>query len=128
MRKRFRRAISPSHFLMMGAAICGLALAGCDDNGGDPKKQIGANPVLPDPQQYLLPPMHIARVAHWGEGEKPMVPQGLQIRALATGLQHPRSLYALPNGDVLVVPAIALRCCAAPTEMLSRRSMSFSTI
>jgi glucose/arabinose dehydrogenase len=105
MRKRFRRAISPSHFLMMGAAICGFALAGCDDNGGDPKKQIGANPVLPDPQQYLLPPMHIARVAHWEEGEKPTVPQGLQIRALATGLQHPRSLYALPNGDVLVVEA-----------------------
>jgi glucose/arabinose dehydrogenase len=37
--------------------------------------------------------------------EKPVVPQGLQIRALATGLQHPRSLYALPNGDVLVVEA-----------------------
>jgi glucose/arabinose dehydrogenase len=82
-----------------------LGLAGCDRDGGDPKRQLGANPVLPEPQQYLLPPMHIAKVAHWGEGEKPIVPQGLQIRALATDLQHPRSVYALPNGDVLVVEA-----------------------
>ena len=36
-------------------------LAGCNDGSGDPKAQIGANPVLPDIQQYLLPPMHIAR-------------------------------------------------------------------
>ena len=105
MRNLSRRAISPSRLLMAGVAVCGLALAGCDDNGGDPNKQIGANPVLPEPQQYLLPPMHIAKIAHWGEGEKPTVPQGLTIRALATGLQHPRSLYALPNGDVLVVEA-----------------------
>jgi glucose/arabinose dehydrogenase len=105
MRKLSRRAISPLRLLMAGVALCSLALAGCNDNGGDPKLQIGASPVLPEPQQYLLPPMHIAKIAHWGEGEKPAVPQGLQIRALATGLQHPRSLYALPNGDVLVVEA-----------------------
>jgi glucose/arabinose dehydrogenase len=86
-------------------AVCGLGLAGCDDNGGDPRKQIGANPVLPEPQQYLLPPMHIARMAHWAEGELPTVPQGLKIQALAMDLQHPRSVYALPNGDVLVVEA-----------------------
>ena len=37
-------------------------LAGCNDGSGDPKAQIGANPVLPDIQQYFLPPMHIARI------------------------------------------------------------------
>src|SRR6476659_10250942 len=84
-------------------AVAGLGLAGCDDHAGDPKMQIGANPVLPALQQYLMPPMRIAKVVGWGKDETPTVAQGLQIHALATDLQHPRSLYVLPNGDVLVV-------------------------
>ena len=82
-------------------AIAGLGLAGCYDNGGDPKVQIGANPVLPPLQQYLIPPIRIAKVVPWGT-EAPTVPHGLQVHALATGFEHPRSLYVLPNGDVLV--------------------------
>src|SRR6202040_4116901 len=82
--------------------VAGLGLAGCDDHAGDPKMQIGANPVLPAVQQYLMPPMRIAKVVGWGE-ETPTVAQGLQVHALATGFEHPRSLYVLPNGDVLVV-------------------------
>ncbi len=46
--------------------------------------------------------MHVAPVAAWN-GATPTVPQGFRIEALATGLSHPRSVYALPNGDVLVV-------------------------
>jgi glucose/arabinose dehydrogenase len=95
---------SLSRVALVCIALCGLGLAGCDDSGGDPKRQIGANPYLPEPQQYLLPPMHIAKAVEWGN-DKPSVPQGMQIVALATGLQHPRTVYALPNGDVLVVEA-----------------------
>lgn len=84
------------------AAVAGLGLTGCNDIGGDPKLQIGANPVLPPLHQYLLPPIRIATPVAWGS-ETPKVPQGLQVHALATGFQHPRSVYALPNGDVLVV-------------------------
>jgi len=80
-----------------------LALAGCSDNAADPTAQIGPNPKLPEPQQYLFPPMRLASVVGWKSGETPAVAQGLKIQALATGLQHPRSLYVLPNGDVLVV-------------------------
>ncbi|HEY3794573.1 MAG TPA: sorbosone dehydrogenase family protein [Bradyrhizobium sp.] len=80
-----------------------LCLAGCNDQGGDPKAQIGPHPNLPEQTQYLLPPMHLARVVGWKQGETPTVAAGLKIQALATGLQHPRSLYVLPNGDVLVV-------------------------
>src|SRR5258707_5928986 len=83
-------------------AVAGLGLAGCDDHAGDPKMQIGANPALPALQQYLMPPMRIAKAVGWGE-ETPTVPDGLQVHALATGFEHPRSLYVLPNGDVLVV-------------------------
>ena len=96
------------------ALLCAslLCLAGCNDGSGDPKAQIGANPKLPDIQQYLLPPMHIARIVGWKKDETPTVPQGLQATAFATGLQHPRSLYVMPNGDVLVVESKAPKAAA----------------
>jgi glucose/arabinose dehydrogenase len=73
----------------------------------DVSSQIGPNPVLPEPQQYLFPPMRLAKVVGWKEGETPTVAPGLKIEALATGLEHPRSLYVLPNGDILVVESIS---------------------
>ena len=69
----------------------------------DPMSQVGANPLLPPLQQYLVPPMHLARVVGWKSGEMPTVAPGLKIEALAQGLAHPRSVYVLPNGDILVV-------------------------
>jgi glucose/arabinose dehydrogenase len=89
--------------------LCGslLGLANCSDGSGDPRAQLGSNPHLPELQQYLLPPMHIAKVVGWKKDETPSAAQGLQIKAFATGLQHPRSLYVLPNGDVLVVESKA---------------------
>jgi glucose/arabinose dehydrogenase len=93
-----------------GVAVClvgALCLAGCNESAPDPKTQIGANPDLPAQQQYLVPPMHVAAVVGWKQGEAPTVADGLQIKALASGLQHPRSLYVLPNGDVLVVESKA---------------------
>jgi glucose/arabinose dehydrogenase len=90
--------------LVCCAAFC---LTGCDDQGGDPRAQIGPQPNLPDIQQFLVPPMHIARVVGWKKGETPTVAPGLKIEALAIGLQHPRSLYVLPNGDVLVAESKA---------------------
>jgi glucose/arabinose dehydrogenase len=83
-------------------ALATLTLAGCDDDAFDPRTQVGANPVLPAQQQYLLPPMKVAKVASWGK-DVPTVAAGLEVHALATGLVHPRSVYALPNGDVLIV-------------------------
>jgi glucose/arabinose dehydrogenase len=69
----------------------------------DPMSQVGANPVLPPPHQYLLLPMRLARVVGWKQGETPTVAPGLKIEPLAQGLEHPRSIYVLPNGDILVV-------------------------
>jgi len=80
-----------------------LGLAGCGENSMDPGTQIGPNPKLPEIRQYLFPPMHIASIVKWKEGEKPNVIEGLKIEAFAKDLVSPRSLYVLPNGDVLVV-------------------------
>jgi glucose/arabinose dehydrogenase len=97
-----RAAKQPRVAASFALVIAGLALSSCDDAGGDPRRQIGANPALPAVQQYLLPPIKTAQPVSWGN-DTPKVPDGLQIHALATGFQHPRSLYVLPNGDVLVV-------------------------
>jgi glucose/arabinose dehydrogenase len=51
--------------------------------------------------------MHVASVVGWKNGERPSVPNNLKIDAIATGLQHPRSLYTLPNGDILVIESKA---------------------
>jgi glucose/arabinose dehydrogenase len=84
----------------MGVAAVGLA--SCGPSPIDPKRQIGANPYLPDIHQYLLPPMHVAKIVGWGDA-KPTVAAGLKVEALATGLKNPRSVYVLPNDDILVV-------------------------
>jgi glucose/arabinose dehydrogenase len=105
MRMRSSRLVRATGVILaFGAA---LTLAGCDDGSGNLAAGIGSNPTLPAPQQYLLPPMHLARVVGWEGNETPTVAQGLKIQAMATGLQHPRSIYVLPNGDVLVVESKA---------------------
>ncbi len=78
-----------------------LAAAGPDDF--DVQSQIGPDPVLPEPHQYLMPPMRLATVSGWKAGEAPTVAPGLKVEALASGLNHPRAVYTLPNGDVLIV-------------------------
>lgn len=86
----------------LAVVVAALGLAGCD-RGGEPSNQVGANPELPAVQQFLVPPILIAKAVGWAKGEAPTVPDGLQIQALAKGLDHPRSVYPLPNGDVLVI-------------------------
>jgi glucose/arabinose dehydrogenase len=89
--------------MALGAAFVLTSVAARADEPFDIQSQIGPNPVLPDIQQFLFPPMHLSSVIGWKNGEKPTVAAGLKIEALAADLQHPRSLYTLPNGDVLVV-------------------------
>jgi glucose/arabinose dehydrogenase len=53
--------------------------------------------------QYLIPPMQVPPAIGWKQGQTPAVPAGLKIRPFAAGFEHPRMVYTLPNGDVLVV-------------------------
>ena len=77
---------------------------GCGHRGSiDPAEQMGADPRLPPARDFLLPPMQVPKGVGWKDGEAPKVAQGLRIEKIASGLMHPRQLYALPNGDVLVV-------------------------
>jgi glucose/arabinose dehydrogenase len=63
---------------------------------------MGPNPTLPPPAPSLLPTVDIAPARGWPVAGKPTAAAGLSVAAFAQGLQHPRSLYVLPNGDVLV--------------------------
>lgn len=62
----------------------------------------GPDPKLPAPQKSLLPTINVAKADPWPEGTAPVAAKGLRVTAYASGLQHPRWLYVLPNGDVLV--------------------------
>ena len=62
----------------------------------------GPDPTLPAPERSLLPTVNIAPVERWEAGQGPIPAAGLEVRRFAGGLDHPRWLYVLPNGDVLV--------------------------
>jgi len=62
----------------------------------------GPSPKLPEPNKTLIPTVNIAPAIGWPEGGKPTAAAGTQVAAFAEGLDHPRWLYVLPNGDVLV--------------------------
>ena len=111
------RQLSGSRIGAMQVVLCSaavIALAACGEKIADPSTQIGADPVLPAAQNFLLPPMKIALKSSWGEGEMPTVPVGMRVQALATGLMNPRSIYVLPNNDVLVVES------SGPTPPVNR--------
>ncbi|UVM14974.1 sorbosone dehydrogenase family protein [Pseudomonas sp. B21-023] len=84
----------------LSALSMALLLSAC---GGDGEKTQahGPDPKLPSPERGLLPSMKIAQPAVWGE-QKPLVPQGYRISAIATDLKIPRQTLVLPNGDILV--------------------------
>ena len=65
-------------------------------------KATGPQPILPQPSKQFIPTISVAKAKGWPAGVKPTPASGLAVNAFATGLVHPRWLYALPNGDVLV--------------------------
>lgn len=62
----------------------------------------GPHPKLPPPNKELIPTVHVAEARGWPTGATPTPMQGMRVSAFASGLDHPRWLHVLPNGDVLV--------------------------
>ena len=84
--------------------VFGVLLGGCSGKASfQPVEQSGDAPPLPDARNFLVPPMQVPLYAGWKQGQTPKVAAGLRIEKIASGLLHPRQLYVLPNGDVLVV-------------------------
>ncbi len=92
-------------FVAVGLAAL---LCGCGDTANlGVADGVGPSPQLPEPTRTLFPTVHIAPAVGWPAGRTPTPAAGLQVTAFATGFDHPRWLYVLPNGDVLVAESAA---------------------
>lgn len=92
--------------LCAGATI--LLLAACGDKSTLPQgADIGPQPELKAPNKTLIPTVNIAKATGWPAGVMPTAAAGLEVNAFATALDHPRWVYVLPNGDVLVAESNA---------------------
>ncbi|MDM0044470.1 sorbosone dehydrogenase family protein [Variovorax dokdonensis] len=82
-------------------------LAGCMESARLPLEAgIGTTPDLPPPDKSMIPTVNVAKAVGW-DRNKPKTAGGLQVQAFAEGLDHPRWLLVLPNGDVLVAESNA---------------------
>lgn len=96
-----RKTLTAASIIALAGAAIGLSA--CGNNAILPLEAgIGATPALPAPAPSTIPTVNIAIAERWQDGEKPTPAEGLQVNAFATGLDHPRWLHVLPNGDVLV--------------------------
>ncbi len=84
------------------AAAALLAIAGCETAQLPPSAGYGPQPQLPSPEHGLWPTAHVAKAVGWPAQASPRAATGLRVNAFASGLDHPRWIHVLPNGDVLV--------------------------
>jgi glucose/arabinose dehydrogenase len=90
-------------FSILAAAIGVVVVSSCAKHARlDAVQTTGPSPTLPPPEEALVPEVKISPAVGWKAGEKPTPAPGVRVTAFATGLVHPRWLYVLPNGDVLV--------------------------
>jgi len=97
--------------ILLGLCIGTLALplAACNEpaNTAVAEQTFGPSPTLPAPEKSWLPTINIATATGWPGGGKPRAASGMAVNAFAIGLDHPRTVYVLPNGDVLVAESNA---------------------
>lgn len=93
---------------LMTVSAVALTLAACGGPAAlPPESGFGPNPTLPAPSRSLIPQVKVADAVGWTEGQTPVAAAGLRVQAFAGGLDHPRWLYRLPNGDILVAESNA---------------------
>jgi glucose/arabinose dehydrogenase len=89
-------------------AVATLGLSACGERAQLPVSAgIGPDPALPPPRETLFPTVNIAPAEGWPAGAEPTPAPGLEVAPFAEDLDHPRWLYVLPNGDVLVAESNA---------------------
>jgi glucose/arabinose dehydrogenase len=105
-----RGTIMRNHLLLaISIGALALPLAGCNEPAttASAEQSFGPSPTLPAPESSLITTVNIATATGWPAGGKPVAANGMAVNAFATGLDHPRTVYVLPNGDVLVAESNA---------------------
>jgi glucose/arabinose dehydrogenase len=103
-----RKSLYRDRWLTAVGVSVALSLAGCNDQEtAMVGKTFGPKPVLVEPEKALVPTVNVAKAVGWPAGGKPIAADGLVVNAFARGLDHPRTLHVLPNGDVLVAESNA---------------------
>ena len=100
-----RETIWFSRNLLLVTLIASLTLLLGACNGQETatvEQTFGSSPALPEPETSIFPTVNVAKAIGWPAGGKPIAAKGMAVSAFATGLDHPRTLLVLPNGDVLV--------------------------
>ncbi|WP_425479668.1 PQQ-dependent sugar dehydrogenase [Pseudoxanthomonas wuyuanensis] len=87
---------------IVAIVVLAFASAGCSGQPVSGLGETGPEPVLPPAKRQRIPTVNIAPAVGWPEGAAPQPAEGLAVQAFARDLDHPRWLYVLPNGDVLV--------------------------
>ena len=94
--------------LSLTSLLLSVGLGGCAEQARlEPGQDFGPHPTLPAPDETLIPTVHIAPAVGWPRGAQPIAAPPFDVKAYASGLEHPRWLYVLPNGDVLVAETAA---------------------
>ncbi|HVI33528.1 sorbosone dehydrogenase family protein [Phenylobacterium sp.] len=88
--------------LPLAALAAALSLTACSTGSPDPFVGFGPNPPLPAPQKSLIPIVGTPKAVGWPAGAAPKAPPGFVVTRYGEGIDHPRWLHVLPNGDVLV--------------------------
>ncbi len=100
--------LAPVALIAITIAASGLGLAGCGDTAKlTVEDGTGPHPKWVEPHATLIPTVNIAPARGWPAGATPLAAAGTQVVAFASGLDHPRWLMVLPNGDVLVAESNA---------------------
>ncbi|WP_407168459.1 PQQ-dependent sugar dehydrogenase [Bradyrhizobium sp. ORS 111] len=93
-------------FARVVAGIGAVALAWRRMQGETPKPAWGSAPEIPTAKsQGAIPTLKMPTARGWDRGQKPTAAPGLKVNAFAAGLDHPRWINLLPNGDVLIAEA-----------------------
>ena len=92
------------HYLLASPLLLALGTLGaCGESARlTAREDTGPRPVLAKPSSSLIPTVKVATAIGWPAGATPTATAGFAVNAFATGLVHPRWVYVLPNGDVLV--------------------------
>jgi glucose/arabinose dehydrogenase len=93
--------------ILFGLLLTTVGSVASEKTGEMTSAEYGPQPVISEPEKSLIPTIHLAKAKPWRGNSMPRAANGLKVSLVAQGLEHPRWIYVLPNGDILVAESDA---------------------